>query len=102
MKFNLKLTHKGFILVSVPLAFELIFIAVLYGMLKHAEYERARADHARAMVSESGDVLRDLYNAGTAVVAYRLLRNKSYSNRFSENIERVDAHLNKLKRMAGR
>jgi signal transduction histidine kinase len=102
MKFNLKLTHKGFILVCVPLLFELAFIAVLYGMFKHAEYERARADHARSMVGESGEILRDLYNAGTAVVAYRLLRNKSYSNRFSENIERVNAHVNNLKRLAGK
>lgn len=100
MKFNLKLTHKGLILVSVPLVFELMFIAVLYGMLQHAQYERARAEHARAMVGESGEILRDLYNAGTALVAYRLLRNKSYSTRFSENIERVTNHINNLRTMA--
>ncbi|PWT94528.1 MAG: hypothetical protein C5B53_12910 [Candidatus Melainabacteria bacterium] len=102
MKFNLKLTHKGLILVSVPLAFELIFIAVLYGMFKHAEYERARADHARAMVGEASEIMRDLYNAGTAIVAYRVLRNRSYSDRFSENIDQVATHINNLKKMAGR
>jgi len=37
MRLNLKLSHKGLILVSVPLIFELIFLATLTALLRQAE-----------------------------------------------------------------
>ncbi len=44
---NLKLSHTLFLLVAVPLFFELLFVGTLYFMLDQVEQERAREAHAR-------------------------------------------------------
>jgi signal transduction histidine kinase len=100
MKFNLKLIHKGLILVSVPLLFEIIFVLLLFGMLQRAELERAKAEHARALVAEAGELLRDLYNIGVAVIAYRMLRTQEYSEHYDVYVKRVKTHEEILKQTA--
>jgi signal transduction histidine kinase len=100
MNFNLKLIHKGLILVSVPLIFEIIFIVILFGMVQRAEVERAKAEHGRILVGEAGELLRDLYNAGAAILAYRMLRNQEYANHLDDYIQRVKVHEDTLARAA--
>ncbi|MBS1995551.1 MAG: hypothetical protein JSS86_04540, partial [Cyanobacteria bacterium SZAS LIN-2] len=51
MRFNLSLTQKSLILVSVPLAFELGFVIELQNLLHEVERENAREVHARAVSS---------------------------------------------------
>jgi len=51
MRFNLSLTQKSLILVSVPLAFELGFVIQLQSLLHEVERENAREVHARAVSS---------------------------------------------------
>lgn len=49
---RLKLSDKAFILVAVPLVFELIFIAILASLLQQAETEIHKVDRARAIIAQ--------------------------------------------------
>ncbi len=48
---NLRISHKGLILVAVPLFFELIFVAILYKIVLDTNRELAEEGRARAIVS---------------------------------------------------
>jgi signal transduction histidine kinase len=67
---NLKLSQKGLILVCVPLAFELIFVAVLTVLLLQAESETKRAKHSQALISQANSVIQTIYQGAVALTGY--------------------------------
>ena len=89
MRFNLKLSHKGLILVSVPLAFELVFVAILYGCLQQAEIEISREAHAKAILSHISNVMRDMIEAGTAVGGYAVTGKPAHAGHFEAAVQRI-------------
>ncbi|HEY9713977.1 MAG TPA: PAS domain S-box protein, partial [Chroococcales cyanobacterium] len=56
MRFSLTLAQKGFILVLIPLAFQLVFVGTLIQMLHQAEREIAEANHARIVVETTEEL----------------------------------------------
>lgn len=60
-RFNL--THKGLILVAVPLLLELIFFSSLIYLLNETERERNEAEHARQLIGHTNAVIVMIYNA---------------------------------------
>src|SRR5271155_3053872 len=67
LRFNLKLSHKGIILVSVPLFFELLFLGVLATLLNQSELEAARLEHSRAVIGHCNTLTHLLYDSGTTI-----------------------------------
>jgi len=61
---NLKIAHKGMILIAVPLILELVFIAILSILLRQAEVEVQRQLHARAIMDKAGVLARLYSDAG--------------------------------------
>lgn len=74
--FNITLAKQGFILVLVPLVFELAFIGTLYVQLGQAQAKADRAEHARAMITTAGMLLKHFYEVGTVLMAYGKERNQ--------------------------
>lgn len=58
MRLNLKLSHKAFILIAVPLFFQLIFAATLFMLLREAEHEVYVEFNNRAIVAQCNNLMR--------------------------------------------
>jgi Signal transduction histidine kinase len=86
MRFNLKLSQKGFVLVAVPLIFEIIFVLALAAMLEQAETERHLEEHSKAIVSTSENVSKYLFDAASSIVAWNVSHAPPLLKRFSESI----------------
>jgi len=82
MRFRLTLPRKALILVAIPLAFELAFILILFGMLQQLEVEREREAHARDVTTHLNKTLRYLLDGGSDSVLARLTGNAAFNERF--------------------
>lgn len=71
---------------AVPLAFELIFVVLLAGLLSDAETAAKREAHARTVVSTATDLAQTVMNAGSAMVSYRMLKADSFLARYDKCI----------------
>jgi hypothetical protein len=58
VKSNLTLAQKGFLLVAVPLAFELTCVGLLFGVWQESRHHTARAMHDKEIVAEVNNILR--------------------------------------------
>ncbi len=89
MPFKLKISHKGIILVSVPLIFELVFVLVLTSLLHQAEAELKREAHSKAIISHANDLMRGILDASTAAGAYNLTRAPMFGARYEMAVGNV-------------
>lgn len=69
MRLNLKLSHKAFILIGVPLAFQLIFALTLFLLLREAEHEVYVEFNNRAIVAECNSLMRSFLESVQYVYA---------------------------------
>ncbi|MBY0551270.1 MAG: PAS domain-containing sensor histidine kinase [Candidatus Obscuribacterales bacterium] len=95
-EFQLTLFHKALILIAVPLAFELILLSSLYGLLQHAEKEAFRAEHAKTVIAKTTEVVQLLFDAGVTFVAYDAASKPLFEKRLMQIFERIPAELANL------
>ncbi len=98
MRFELKLFHKGLVLVAVPLIFELLFVAVLSKLLIDAESVAAREARAKAIVYKAERLDQLVYQATATLVQYGATSDPSTGNKYSlieEQIPKEKADLEK-------
>lgn len=81
---NLKLAHKAYILVLVPLVFELIFILVLSKLLLDAETEARNAQQAQFVAAQASIIGSKFIAAGSALIAYSASKNDTFARRFAQ------------------
>ncbi len=81
MKFQLKLSHQGLILVAVPLIFEIGFIAWLNEMQIETEREVERQTRAHAIVNHTNKLLRLMMDSAAGVGAYSVSESEDYLER---------------------
>jgi PAS domain S-box-containing protein len=62
---NLKLPQKGFVLIAVPLLFEVIFVIVLSLQLAHADSLSLHEQHSKDIIAEAGRVHMIFSQLGT-------------------------------------
>lgn len=79
---TLKLSHKGLILVSVPLVTSFIFVGILWTLLERADQEVAQESRAREASQLSGALGKNVFDAAQSVAAYSLTKNPAMSQRF--------------------
>ncbi len=72
MRVNLKLSHKGLILVGVLLTLELLFVGALSMLLTRAEQEAAKERHSKEIVGITNHIFQLVYDAGTAAADYQM------------------------------
>ena len=89
MRFNFTLSHRALILVTIPLVFELTFVAVLMHTLKQVDMERQREAHARDVANHANTLLRLLLEAGTDSVLWHIMQQRHFYERYHEISEQV-------------
>lgn len=100
-RLKLTLSRKAIILVSIPLAFQLLFVSALLTLLNQAETERAREAHARDVATHANTLLRLLLDAGTSSVLAYMLHSGDYQSRYrklSDNFHQESLILKRLVR----
>ena len=97
LNFNLQLSHKGLILVAVPLLFEIFFVVVLVFALKQAEYEIWRERHSKAVLSESNALLKNIMDSALSLYVYGTTGSERMIERYKELSVEIPAQIYNLK-----
>lgn len=93
---QLKLTHKLLIIVFVPLTFELAFVFVLSDLLHKAEVELNRETHSKAVIAESNELVKNIYDTSSALVAYAVSPSQQVTAEYLKRVELIPARLRSL------
>lgn len=96
---KLSIAQKGLIIASVPLVWGLIYLGVLGVLLERAEATARRESKARAIVSEASQAQRDLFDAGSAIVAWNYMRTSALERRLDESIAVITRRVEKIKEL---
>jgi signal transduction histidine kinase len=84
----LKISHKGLILVAVPLVFEIAFVVCLIQMLKTAEKEAAELAQSRAIVACSSELDKSIGYAGYALSSWKVTQSDRLVKRYDALVAR--------------
>ena len=87
---TLSLSKKALMLVSIPLAFEVVFVASLATLLHQAEYERGREAHAREVAMHFNNLLRLLLDRGSSLVFSYLAKSEVFHQRYLDGQKQTD------------
>ncbi|MGH9553729.1 MAG: hypothetical protein ACRD3W_30395, partial [Terriglobales bacterium] len=79
---QLKLAHKGLIVVSIPLAFEILFICYLTGLLKQADMQVEREARSGQIIVNANNVIRLMALAGVSGGEANITHKQEYRVRF--------------------
>ncbi len=88
-----KISHKGLIVVAVPLLFEIAFVAGLVGMLRTADQQALELTRSRELVSLASDLDNTLAYAGYALISWKMVP----SERLVKRYEDLVAHASKVR-----
>ncbi|MDQ5936056.1 MAG: domain S-box protein [Cyanobacteriota bacterium erpe_2018_sw_21hr_WHONDRS-SW48-000092_B_bin.40] len=101
LNLQLKISHKGFILVLVPLVFELVFLIVLSVLLQQAEVEVQRQVRSKAIISQANALSKLFYDAGVAMGGYSITKSPLFSDRYDKIVRQIPLDLQELKGLVG-
>jgi len=98
MEFKLSIAKKGFILISVPLVFELIFVLSLGLLLDRSRHDALELNQSRAFVSGISDLTKDFLDLGIALAAYRSTRGKRFVEQYDAIYKTLPAKFDALEK----
>ncbi|HEY9871648.1 MAG TPA: ATP-binding protein [Candidatus Obscuribacterales bacterium] len=96
MRFELTLAQKGLVLVAVPLIFELVFVAVLAGLLQQAESEIQRALRSKNVIQATNDLMQDIYRTAELLADLDLSRVGKMEKMLTGLIDRTGVETKRL------
>jgi signal transduction histidine kinase len=99
MRTNLKLFHKGLFLISVPLAFELFFVGILYFFYNQASEESLRQAKSKEFVAEINGLSILILQSSYALLSFKALRSSAFLSdydRLAAEIPRAEVKLEAL------
>jgi len=82
MRPKLKLSHKGLLLVAVPLLCVVLFVSVLSFLLYTVDQEAARQARAKQLVSNASAFQKTFFDSLTAIFLYAFTKDDAMSARF--------------------
>jgi signal transduction histidine kinase len=77
-----KLAHKGLILISIPLAFEVAFVVYLTGLLKQADVQIEREAKSQQIIVYTNNLMRYMVLAGVSGGESSITHKAEYRDRF--------------------
>lgn len=99
MSANLKISHKGIILVTVPLIFELLLVTVLIVLLEKTDAEISREAKARKLSSQNSLVARDMLDFMVGVAGCSVLQTSAFKEHYDRSVEALPSDVDKLVKM---
>jgi signal transduction histidine kinase len=95
---NLKMSHKGLILVGFPLVFELLFVGMLWSLLNQAESETQREYRSKLVIAEVDSLKgRFMEQAATATI-YATTQSQPLWSKFEQQSNEISKQLDQLMR----
>jgi PAS domain S-box-containing protein len=91
-----RLSHRAFLLISIPLICELGFVCVFYCMLQNVEDETRREVHARHILDCSNSLLNAYYQSGMTLGAFLLTRSPDQLQKYEAISARMEKYLGTL------
>jgi signal transduction histidine kinase len=88
-KTNFSLLHKTFVPVGIAVAVQLIFLSVIFVLLKQAADELARAKHAQAVRDQGIGLIQDCYQAGTMLISFGATKSMAFDDRYQNLISAI-------------
>lgn len=73
-----KLSHKGFLLIAIPLIFEVGIFASVVSLLEQAEVETAKERQSREIVEQSNILLRRYMDCGLDLMMFKSTKDTKY------------------------
>lgn len=86
---HLSLFQKGLIVAAVPLAFELLFIALLTWNLNQTEKAGQKEEHAKLILADSSTMSACMYDAASTLVLYGLTKKPAAGKKFDKLIDEI-------------
>jgi signal transduction histidine kinase len=97
---SLKLSHKGFVLVSVPLIFGVLIFCILSALLAKAEQETEKQARSKEIISESSNLSRDLLQAGYYLVTFQTTHSSMFEHMYDDlKATKIPAHYRSLENL---
>lgn len=93
----MKLLHKGLILVLVPLAMQLVFIAVLWHLVAQSDYQTRRLSHAKEVSLRLNVFLQNCMDAGRAAALFKYTRNPEHRKEVAAHLKQVFDNMQTLR-----
>lgn len=92
---SLKLGQKAYLLVGIPLVFELVFIAVLFGLLQETEAEVQKATESRKVISKLNRIYINIFEGvfharSSSLYTVRLRETKELIDRTNKNLDDLE------------
>lgn len=98
---NLKLAHKGLILVLVPLIFELVFLFILTAMVNKAEKEAKVQITSKQIMKRAADVQKAFRECAREVGSYSLTGSPVFLEQFLSSLQLLKQKQILLKEFGG-
>lgn len=98
-RLQLKIAHKGLILVAVPLIFEIAFVVCLLQMLKAADFQATELTQSREVIACASELDKSLAYAGEALSSYKMTQSERLAKRYDDMVaesKKLCAHLTDL------
>lgn len=96
-----RLSRKALVLISVPLIFEVVFVAVLMQMVLNSERETAQAEKSRMVLVYSENLMRRLYEIGIVTFSMNNIGGQFFSNEHDRATRKVESDLDRLEQVVG-
>lgn len=90
---------KGFLLVAVPLVFELFFVGLLSFLLQQSEAETQRQLRAKTVVAKAHLMMKRAASVTMSAGAYTFTRNPAFSKEYERFLLQIDGDLDDMDRM---
>ena len=97
---GLKVRQKGLLLISIPLAFQLLFTLSLGLIYAEAEKEAWKESRARMLAIKTNALIKDMWDAGEIMLAYQLTQDKAILNAWTSKRAAVLESLDSLKKLS--
>ncbi|PWU02522.1 MAG: hypothetical protein C5B53_01535 [Candidatus Melainabacteria bacterium] len=100
MAVHLKLSQKAWVLLSVPAVFQIIFVAILFVLLKQADYQRVRSENTKAIITGGTVLIRLFYEAFSAVGVYGITKSPEVGKRIDTTLDQIPVEFKALRQFA--
>lgn len=87
MKLQLKISHKGLVLISIPVLFQCLFVSILIYQLNDAQQALVQELHSKNVMSSANVMGRIVIDVSTAAAAYITTKSVYFRDRFEKSKE---------------
>lgn len=96
MKLQLKISHKGLALISIPVLFQCLFVSILIYQLNDAQQALVKELHSKNVMSSANVLGRITIDVSTAAAAYITTKSVYFRDRFEKSKQILYAEFDNL------